>query len=246
MFTLKSTPQSFQPLVQDAYRLFAFSAIRMLPLVALSVALMSLPFLALIALPNTYTEDVTEWATYSAILLVCTAWPALMSSVLYGTHTVSQGRRVDYLACLRRAAAAFIPAVICGALFAIATTLGLVCLAVPGIFVFCALCLWWPALVIDKHGIFGALETSQKLVRGQWWRTAAVLSVMIGLMISASTLFDWAHGLLPEGNLQSFNAINIAGSLVLSLVYFTIFGVGSSAFSLVLFNDLKLRLAAQP
>lgn len=45
----------------------------MLPLVALSVTLLSLPFVALLLLPDTYTEDVTEWATYSDVSLVFTA-----------------------------------------------------------------------------------------------------------------------------------------------------------------------------
>jgi hypothetical protein len=244
MFTLKSTPQSFQPLIKDAYRLFAFSAIKMLPLAALSLALMSLPFFALLLLPDASTENATEWVTYIAILLIFTVWPALMSGVLYGTHNVSHGQRVDYFACVYRAAVTFVPAAICGVLFALVTAVGLVCLVVPGVFVFYALCLWWPAMVIDKQGIFSALETSHKLVQGHWWRTAAVVSVMMGLILAASKLFDWAHSFLPEGDLLSLSAMNITGSLFLSLVFFTIFSVSFSAFSLVLFNDLKLRVAA--
>lgn len=63
-----------------------------------------------------------------------------------------------------------------------AVLLGLFALVLPGLWLMVALALTTPALILERLSPLAAVRRSFQLVRGRWWRTAAV--VALGVVIS--------------------------------------------------------------
>jgi hypothetical protein len=130
-------------------------------------------------------------------------------------------------------------------------TLGLVALAVPGIWLWGLWAVAVPALVVERRTIRGALARSQQLVAGLWWRVwgiralAYLLTMLLSTMVSVPFLalaaaVTGSGGLLPDPN---------AGS---SVSYVLIISVGSvlaatltepirAAIDALLYVDLRMR-----
>jgi hypothetical protein len=62
-------------------------------------------------------------------------------------------------------------------LFGIAVTIGLVLLLVPGFILMVSLGLCYNTALFENRGPVEALSESHRLVWGNWWRTAAILTV---------------------------------------------------------------------
>jgi membrane-anchored glycerophosphoryl diester phosphodiesterase (GDPDase) len=118
-------------------------------------------------------------------------------------------------------------------------------LLLPGLYLAVALVFAYPAMLLDDAPWTAALRSSLLLVRGNWWRTSAILTVAV-----FAILVFYAVGaivglivvqLLGGGDVGSvFVATTIVGALVGAL--FTPF---MCALSLAQYADLKLRRAGE-
>ncbi len=77
----------------------------------------------------------------------------------------------------------------------IAVTIGFVLLIVPGVYLMTIWAVAAPALVIERHGIGGALGRSRELVRGHGWQVLGVIALVILLALLAGIL----TGVLASG-----------------------------------------------
>jgi hypothetical protein len=62
-------------------------------------------------------------------------------------------------------------------LFTIALMIGLCLLVIPGVILMVSLMFFWYLIVLEDQGAIASLRNSHKLVWGNWWRTAAILTV---------------------------------------------------------------------
>lgn len=93
---------------------------------------------------------------------------------------------------------------------AIVVVLGFLILVFPGL-VLLGLFIWgavrWslliPVVMLEGRGVFGALDRSSELVRGQWWKCFAVILVTLLILIGAGIAIDIALSPLPN-SLQGF------------------------------------------
>lgn len=69
------------------------------------------------------------------------------------------------------------PLLVASILYGIAVIVGMLLLVVPGVILVISLMFWWFLLVLDDRGIIESLTGSHKLVWGNWWRTATVITV---------------------------------------------------------------------
>jgi hypothetical protein len=96
------------------------------------------------------------------------------------------GKRDHSVGQLISAAAPFIfPLILAGFVFGITVLFGLVLLIV-GFFVFLTwFCLYAPAIVIERQGVFASMTRSRDLVRGNGWRVFGVIvvtAIIVGLI----------------------------------------------------------------
>ena len=62
---------------------------------------------------------------------------------------------------------------------------GLILFIFPGLYFLTALAFGWPALLLGSRGPVSAIRYSLHLVKGNWWRTTAVLTVALTIAIVA-------------------------------------------------------------
>lgn len=131
--------------------------------------------------------------------------PALLSLVLFSVasaacvHLVAEGREgreVSWSAALTFGLGRSAGVLAASLLVLVVVMLGLFALVVPGIWLAVALALTTPALVLERLGPVAAMRRSFALVRGQWWRTAAVvglgavlaIGIVLVVVVPATTL----------------------------------------------------------
>jgi hypothetical protein len=127
-------------------------------------------------------------------------------------------------------------------LLVLAIGIGCVLLLIPGLILMVSLMLSWNLAVLEKKGPVAALTGSHNLVWGNWWRTAAILTVgfiiVFVLYMAAGLVMGVVAGVL--GHNDPLFATMVSGLLVgvlMSLVV-TPFYV---AMMIAIYWDLKLR-----
>ena len=89
----------------------------------------------------------------------------------------------------------FFRTLLASVLVSVFTILGFVFCVIPGIYVFPAMTLFFPALIFENGSIGYCFSRSFKLLKGQWWTTAAVL-IVIWIITYACTLFVSIPGII--------------------------------------------------
>lgn len=102
----------------------------------------------------------------------------LMSSwVTYFWAAQARGESVDFATWLGVGAARLVPTVATAVLSLLAMALGLTLLIVPGILWFIQLAFSSEVVVLEGRGPIDAMRRSRALVRGRWWRAAAIAAL---------------------------------------------------------------------
>jgi uncharacterized membrane protein YGL010W len=109
----------------------------------------------------------------------------------------------------RSAAPRIVPLILAGFAFAIGFFIGLILIIIPGLIFFTLFCLFPPAIVIERQGVFGSLQRSRDLVRGNAWRVFGVMLVVLIIVTVVNNLIArLAHGISD----------NLAGALIGNLI----------------------------
>ena len=173
----------------------------------------------------------------------------LMAAIIARADAVAKGRRLalgESLLIGWRRFPAVLGALVC---YAIGAAVGLVLFIVPGMILSVSFVFSAYAAVTDEMGPIEALSHSWRLVRGHWWRTAALVSVIgiiVGSLYSVVMVFAVVTMLLNPDVLGGvsvtmpwyvqFVLMPVMGALIMPLLY-TMF--------IATFNDLKLRHGGQ-
>jgi hypothetical protein len=100
--------------------------------------------------------------------------------VVEAVRDMRDGKRDHGIGDLFGAAAPFIvPLILAGIVFAIGFVIGLILIVIPGLIFATWFCLFAPAIVVERQGVFGALQRSRDLVRGNAWRVFGVVLVVV-------------------------------------------------------------------
>jgi hypothetical protein len=126
----------------------------------------------------------------------------------------------------------------------LAVLLGFVLLILPGLYVAVALSMAFPALVFERQGPIDALAYSRRLVRGNWWRTNAILVVTIVML----AVFYFLVLVLAAIAVQFARGADLVLVSAASTVLVIALGAFSTPFftamTLAQFGNLKVRHAA--
>jgi hypothetical protein len=131
-------------------------------------------------------------------------------------------------------------AIVAGILYGLAVLAGCVLLLIPGLYVLGRLQFWPVALVVGRPRPVDALAGSWRMVKGYWWRTVTILSVLLFMLLAMFLLIGFTAGLLvvvmrPNPTAAVIAAQGIAG--LLNVVITPVFPAAAVATYL----DLRLR-----
>jgi hypothetical protein len=122
-------------------------------------------------------------------------------------------------------------------LAAIAISIGLFLLIVPGLFLITIWAVIVPVIVIERAGILACFERSRELVRGHGWHVFGTLVLVYIIMIVVNIVLSVIFLALPHALGSGLSSI-ISGTLispflalVVTLVYYRLVGVSTQASS---------------
>lgn len=115
---------------------------------------------------------------FVVLVLSLTGQALYTGAVVEAVEDMRDGRRDFSIGDLLRAAAPFIaPLIGAGFFFGVCVAVGLVLVIIPGLVFLTWFCLFAPAIVVERRGVFAAFTRSRELVRGNGWRVFGVIVV---------------------------------------------------------------------
>lgn len=127
-------------------------------------------------------------------------------------------------------------------LFFVAIACGIVLLVIPGIILMVSLVAAMPLFLFEDKGPVASLTSSHRLVWGNWWRTAAILTVAGIIIMVLYFIFVFIAGAAAP---LAVGGDAVLGAVVSLLIVFALLGIVVTpyfaALALVIYWDLKLR-----
>lgn len=235
-------PQSIGQVLDSGFRIFQASLVSCLLYGALSMIAGQLPNIYFIATGRPLARfggGSLLWIVLYAIGVLITL--VLYAAVLYRQYGIVTGRRlgtsVELSQALRKLPAYLALAILSMIILLVATLM----LVIPGLYLLTPISFSSMALLLDDKGPVGAIGYVTRLVRGEWWRTTAILTVTFVLVIVFYTVATMIVGMaLPLAGATDVAAITAATGVV-----FVVLGsIGLPFFSAVLlatYGELKVR-----
>lgn len=178
MYAAPTTPQSIGGVLDSGFRLVR-ECFKPAFLLGLAAALVAAPVnraarAVLLESPNAASVPTVVIGGLVTLVLVLTLYGALLA-VLDSTArgqplALSEALRVGF----RRGPALFGA----GVCYGLVVSVGLVLLLIPGLFLMVLLAFGYAAAVADGFGPIASLQYSRNLVRGHWWRTAGLFTII--------------------------------------------------------------------
>jgi hypothetical protein len=249
VYSQPTGPRSIGGVLDDAVRLYRDSFRRILPLLIANAILASVPGLILglnqaaAATPVEQGRAVYQlmtssgyWITFLVVLFVnLMVYGALIGSL----DSIAKGGGMGLGEALQLGLSRLPRVIGASFLFGLANTIGFILLDIPGIYLMGIFQLVFVAIILENSGVIGAFGTSQRLIKGHWWRSAAILTVAIIILVVLSLLGGVVAALLAALR-PGTGSILIVNQLVGLIV--NIFVVGwMPCVLLAMYYDLKLR-----
>ncbi len=249
MYSQPTGPRSVGGVLDDAIHLYRDSFRYILPLLVANAILAAVPGLILGLNQAAATTPVEQgravyqlmtspsyWITFLLVLLVnLTMYGALIGAL----DSVARGARMGLGEALQLGLSRLLRVLGASFLFALAIIIGFILFVIPGIYLMGIFQLVFVAIILENSGVIGAFGTSQRLIKGHWWRSAVILTVAIVILVVLSLLAGVVAAFLAALKPGSGTAL-ILNQLVGLVV--NIFVVGwMPCVLLAMYYDLKLR-----
>ena len=253
-------PRTFAELLDAVLQIFRLSLLKCLPYATVAIIagqVWSLYYLARGHAPVLDANDPVGVTLYGVGTLI---FVMLSMTILLRQSAIAAGRPVtgsaDLLDTLKRAPAIVALSLLAGAAVAVFVvpalalappyrTPGIIVMLAPAIYIGIALSFALPALVLARKGVLASLAYSFSLVRGNWWRVAALYGVGIGVILTLWTLVATVATMALSDNGTDATADDAAlARAITAAAALAVFAVGLtfySALTLALFGDLEVR-----
>lgn len=249
-------PRSFAELLDAVLQIFRLSLLKCLPYATVAIIagqFWTLYYLSRGRVPVLDANDPVGVAIYGVGTLI---FVMLSMTILLRQSSIAAGRPVggpgDLLATLKRAPAIVAIALLAGlavAVFMVPAlalapayrTAAVIVLLAPAIYLGIALSFALPALMLARKGVLASIAYSFRLVRGHWWRVAALYGVGLGVVLTLWILVAAVIAMALSDNGADDAAIARAISSAAVLAVFAVGLTFYSALTLALFGDLEVR-----
>jgi hypothetical protein len=244
-------PQSIGGVLDVSFQLYKASVASVWP-VCLLLVLGSVPslFFAMQASTAAASGDPTAALDifgdprYWLAILLTIAISVLASGAMYlKQQAIANDQELGLGSALQTSLGRLLPQVLTFILYSLAVGIGFVLLLVPGFILMLSLMLCWLLVVLETKGPVAALTGSHRLVWGNWWRTAAILTVgfiiLIVLYIAVGFLVELLTRLVAVDG-DPFTVAFVSG-LIINGVLYLLATPYYAALLLSVYWDLKLR-----
>jgi hypothetical protein len=235
--------QPVSEVLDTGYHIFAASLLRTLPygiLLILAGQLVNIYNLATGRPLRSHPDALAALLSLASLIAVTALWGGL----ILRQRAIAHGERGSYRAELARVLYILPKLVILIILSTGAFFLGLVLLVVPGVYLFVALSLAAPLLVLEGKGPIDAMRFSRHLIRGHWWRTAGIYTITLIITI----VFYFLAAILVVVAVQLIHGADVALTTAAARVVIIALGAFSfpyaAATQLAVLGDLQVRAAA--
>lgn len=185
------------------------------PFLILAVVLIGIPTAVFYSVqgsalqPGLAVTDIGQrvlWSMLGALVMGLAA-VILQATIIYGTVSDLNGRRVSVPDSLRAGLYAFLPLILIEIMMGLAIGLGLILLIVPGIMLAIAWCVAVPIYVVERRGILDVFGRSAELTRGNRWRIFGLAVVYLVAILIIEMVFGLIGGLSSLGGAGGFGPI---------------------------------------
>ena len=243
MVALASEPQTIGRVLDSGFKLFVKAFTGVLPLSLAAAAVLAIPNIVHVLMGGSeQVESPVPASTLLVLFLVALPiYMALIAAVVYRLGAVAELHQASGGQALSRGGRCALPLVAAALLYLLAMAGGLILLIIPGIILSLSLSFAFIAIVLDGESALAALKRSHRLVWGNWWRTLAVVSVPVvivmilylGLGIAFGASLVMSEGKPASDMLITVNLTEAAiGGITAPLIY---------SIMIVQYHDLKLR-----
>lgn len=180
------------------------------------------------------------WLTYLLTLLLTLGGMAAVYAKVHAIGIDSELSTGDALMVgLRR----MLPLVFMSILFGLVLMIGFVLLLVPGFILLVSLMLAYVVMVVEGTGPLASLNTSHRLVWGNWWRCAAIATIgfFVLLVIYAAVVIVIGLGAALAPQSMDSVATQLVTTVVAGLVVNLLAVPFSIALLVATYWDMKLR-----
>ncbi len=243
MVALANEPQSIGKVLDSGFKLFVKAFTGVLPLSLAAAAVLAVPNVANVLMngPETAESPVPGSTVVVLFLVALPIYLILIAAVVYRLGAVAEVHEASAGQALARGARCVLSLIGAAILYLLAMAGGMILLIVPGIILSLSLSFGFFAIVLDGDSALGALKRSHRLVWGNWWRTLAVVSVPVvivmilylGLGIFFGASIVMSGGRPSSDVLITTNLVEAAiGGITAPLIY---------SIMIAQYYDLKLR-----
>jgi hypothetical protein len=205
MFAAPNQPQSIGGVLDSGFKLLAASLGKVLPFTYLASLLTAgwtwkLQTVLMRDFAKSGAFNFNGSVVSGSYLVVIVVGSIFAAAVLCTIRAVHNGESSSFGAALtarlRRAPALFVVTL----LYALASVVGLLLLLIPGMYLGVTLAFSFYATAADDKGAIESLKYSHALVKGDWWRTASLLSVIMIIAVVLYVAVGLVAGLFDGGN----------------------------------------------
>lgn len=173
------------------------------------------------------------------ISAILTMWA--MSALYLKQRAVGVGEQLGLGDALKMALKRLPPLLGASFLFMLAVVIGLVLVLVPGLILMVSLMLYMALLLFENKGAVDSLTGSHKLVWGNWWRSSAILSVAMMLVIVIFVALALVAAIVAPFAGLIVADIVMVGELLFNAAFNLLLMPFLTAVMIALYWDLKLR-----
>jgi len=243
MVALAREPQSIGRVLDSGFKLFVKAFTGVLPLSLAAAAVLAVPNIANVIMggPGQFASPVPGSTFLVLFLVALPIYMILIAAVVYRLGAVAEMHEGSAGQALARGARCVLSLIGAAILYFLAMAGGLILLIIPGIILSLSLSFGFFAIVLDGESALGGLKRSHRLVWGNWWRTLAVVSVPVvivmilylGLGIAFGATLVMSDGRASSDVLITANLGEAAiGGITAPLIY---------SIMIAQYHDLKLR-----
>jgi hypothetical protein len=189
-------------------------------------------------------EGMPEFDAGMLIVLALTMVVSMIffAAVIARIDATHRGTDLSVSQCFSVGLACLLPILGCAICYGIAVFVGSLLLLVPGLILMVSLMFGPYMVVVEKMGAIESLRESHRLVWGNWWRTAGILTIAGFLMMVAYTLFAFVVGMVmfvesDPAAMSDFSLTQMVFSSLFSGLITPLF----YALILAIYYDLRLR-----
>ena len=248
-------PQSIGGVLDTTFQLYKASLVKVIPLSLLMVLASSPSSIYVLtqgagaraaADPFAMLDMMRSPGYWLAGLVGMVASMWMLSAMYLKIGALGTGDDLGTGAALQRALTRLLTVVLMVILFAIALAVGLVLLLIPGLILAVSLALCFNTALFEGKGPVDALTESHRLVWGNWWRTAAIMTVgiiiiMVIYFVAALIIGVVTPLLVISGGTENLVLYTLISSLLIGVLMNVLVTPFYISMAVAIYWDLKLR-----